>query len=120
MKLVVLGASGGCAEVVQQAQAAGHHVVVVGRESSDLPTGDALEEHRGDLTDVGFLSRAFEGADVVVLAVGFDSRVWGFGIVPRTPNFWRTALGRPWLQPKPRELDGSWPSVPAECPTRSR
>lgn len=88
MKLVVLGASGGCGrEVVQQAQAAGYRVVVVGRESSDLPTGDGLEEYRGNLTDEEFLSRAVEGADVIVLAVGFRLGGLGFWNRPKDPEF---------------------------------
>ena len=88
MKLVVLGASGGCGRaLVQQAQAAGHRVVVVGRDSSDLPKGDSLEEHRGDLTDAEFLSGAFEGADVVVLAIGFRLAGLGFWNRPKDPEF---------------------------------
>lgn len=70
MRIVVLGASGGCGkEITLQALARGHEVVAVGRPSSALP--DGVEQARGDLTDAAFLRGCFRGADAILLAVGF-------------------------------------------------
>lgn len=71
MRLVVLGASGGCGqELVRQASAAGHTVVAVGRERSALTVPDGVEVRRGSLDDERFLREAFRGADGVLSALG--------------------------------------------------
>lgn len=71
MKVVVLGASGGCGrEIVMQAHARGDHVVAVGRPSSTLPDIKDIEIKRGEVTDAEFLGRCFQGADVVMSALG--------------------------------------------------
>lgn len=88
MRLVILGASGGCgAELVQQAHGRGHEVVAVARASSTLevPTGVSLE--RGSLDDTAFLTRVMQGADVLLSAVGL--RLRGFA---------------PWSQPEDETL----------------
>ena len=69
MRLVVLGASGGCGRfLVEQGHAAGHEVVAVGRASSKLDYEGEVE--RGALDDAGFLAETFAGADVVLVGVG--------------------------------------------------
>lgn len=71
MRLVVLGASGGCGrELVRQASAAGHSVVAIVREHSVLDVPQGVEVRRGSLDDPAFLREAFRGADVVLSAVG--------------------------------------------------
>lgn len=88
MKLVVMGASGGCGkELVSQGLAAGHSIVAVGRASSEMPTGEGVDERRGDLTDPVFLASAFEGADAVLLAVGFRMGGLGPWNKPKDPTF---------------------------------
>ena len=90
MRIVVLGASGGCGrQLVAQGHAAGHTVVAAGRASSELPEVDGVKVCRGDLTDPVFLASVFEGADAVLLAVGF--RLAGLGIWnrPEDPEFLR-------------------------------
>jgi uncharacterized protein YbjT (DUF2867 family) len=71
MNLVILGASGACGRLlVEQASAGGHHVVAVGRTSSDLGHVDDSAVRRGNVDDEAFLTQAFEGADVVLVALG--------------------------------------------------
>jgi putative NADH-flavin reductase len=70
MKVVVLGASGGCGKaLVQQAIARGYDVTAVVRASSKLDV-TGVRVLRGDLTDVAFLRTAVHGADVVFSALG--------------------------------------------------
>jgi len=94
MRIVVLGASGGCGrQLVTQGVAAGHSVVAVGRATSELPEADGVDVVRGDLADPVFLASAFEGADAVLLAVGF--RLAGLGVWnrPKDPDFLRQCAG---------------------------
>jgi len=71
MKLVVLGASGGCGrELVKQAAARGHSVTAVGRGSSRLEVPAGLRALRGSLDDEGFLREVIRGADAVLSALG--------------------------------------------------
>lgn len=71
MRLVVLGASGGCGrQLVQQAAAAGHNVVAVGRAGSSLDVPEGVEIRRGALDDEAFLRETFRGADAVLSCVG--------------------------------------------------
>jgi putative NADH-flavin reductase len=71
MKIVVLGASGGCGRLlVEQAVERGDSVVAVGRAASDLPERPGVEVRRGDVGDAAFLTGCFAGADVVISALG--------------------------------------------------
>ncbi len=87
MKLSILGASGGCGvQLVTQAVARGHTVKAVVRSSSyQAPPG--VEVIRGDLTDAGFLTRAIQGADAVISALGL--RMPGIAPLarPEVPDF---------------------------------
>lgn len=73
MKLVVLGASGGCGRaLVAEAVGRGHGVVAAVRSASkvdELRAGEVTVE-RGDLTDARFLAGAMAGADAVLSALG--------------------------------------------------
>ncbi|TNE85158.1 MAG: NAD-dependent epimerase/dehydratase family protein [Deltaproteobacteria bacterium] len=71
MKVAVVGASGGVGrELVVQAVAAGHEVVAIGRQTSDLAHAPADGVRRGDVDDEAFLTHAFSGVDVVLVAIG--------------------------------------------------
>lgn len=71
MKLVVLGASGGCGrELATQAAARGHAVTAVGRGSSRLEVPAGVRALRGALDDEGFLREALRGSDAVLSALG--------------------------------------------------
>ncbi len=71
MRVVIIGASGGCGRALVQAAAArGHEVVAVARASSALEAPPSVDVRRGDVTDVAFLTAAFAGADVVCSALG--------------------------------------------------
>lgn len=71
MRVVVLGASGGCGrELVRQLHEAEHDVVAVGRASSDIDAPSGVAVARGSLDDRSFLEEVFAGADAVVSAVG--------------------------------------------------
>ena len=96
MKLVVLGASGGCGRLlVTQAAARGHTVTAVARASSRLDAPDGVRALRGALDDEGFLREAVRGADAVLSALGL-----------RLPGI------APWSRPEdPDFLDRSTPAV---------
>lgn len=71
MKIVILGASGGCGrELVKQALARGHEVTAAARPTSgyQAPEGAALV--RGSVFDGAFLEETFRGHDVVMSALG--------------------------------------------------
>lgn len=71
MRLVVLGASGGCGrELVRQAAAAGDTVVAVARERSSLEVPPGVEVRRGSLEDDAFLRETLRGADAVLSGLG--------------------------------------------------
>jgi len=71
MKLVVLGASGGCgAHLVTLAVARGHAVTAVARASSKLTAPPGVTTMRGSLDDEAFLREAFRGSDAVLSALG--------------------------------------------------
>lgn len=63
--------------MLTQAKERGHDVVAVGRASSDIPAVDGVEVKRGDLSDAGFLTEAFAGADAVLSGLG--PRIRGLG-----------------------------------------
>ncbi|MBL8911326.1 MAG: NAD(P)H-binding protein [Archangium sp.] len=95
MKLVVLGASGGCgAQLVAQAKAKGHEVTAVVRSSTWQPPAGVRVE-RGDLANEAFLRQAVRGADAVASALGL-----------------RLAGIAPWHQPEqPDFLSRSTPAL---------
>jgi nucleoside-diphosphate-sugar epimerase len=67
LRLVVLGASGGCGKhLVEQARKRGHDVLAVARPSSKAEG----EVRRGDLCSVPFLRECFHGRDAVLSALG--------------------------------------------------
>jgi putative NADH-flavin reductase len=71
MRLIVLGASGGCGKaLVAQAVERGHAVTAVVREGSahHVPAGATVKT--GSLTDAAFLASAFSGHDVVLSSLG--------------------------------------------------
>ena len=71
MRLVVLGASGGCGkELVVQAAERGWDVVAVTRPSSEVSLPAGVTHLSGDLCDPAFLTTAFAGADAVASALG--------------------------------------------------
>ncbi len=77
MKIVIIGASGGCGrELVNQAAQRGHTVTAVGRASSTLDVPEGVAVARCELTDEDGLAAAFQGADVVFSAIGL--RIEGY------------------------------------------
>ncbi len=73
MKIVVLGASGGCGrQLVQQAVERGYEVTAVGRSSSRLDVPAGVRIVRSELQDVAALHAAFEGANAVFSAIGLN------------------------------------------------
>lgn len=87
MKIVVLGASGGCGEqLVNQAKERGHTVRAVVRSSSwQAPSG--VEVRRGDLANESFLRESFSGQEAVLSALGL--RMGGIAPwhKPEVPDF---------------------------------
>ncbi len=87
MKLVVLGASGGCgAQLVSQALARSHEVTAVVRSPSWQPPA-GVRMLRGNLVSVDFLRTAVRGQDAVLSALGL--RIGGLGPwnKPEQPDF---------------------------------
>lgn len=73
MKILVLGASGGCGrELVKQALARGHELRAQGRSSSTLDVPPGVQVHRCELQDEDALASAMEGVDVVFSAIGLN------------------------------------------------
>lgn len=71
MKLVVLGASGGCGRsLVEQALARGHAVTAVSRPSSSYTPPAGAASARGEITDRAFLAATFAGHDAIVSGLG--------------------------------------------------
>lgn len=71
MKLVILGASGGCGRLlVAQAVARGHQVTAVARPAAAIDAPAAVRLLRGDLFDLEFLTAAVRGQDAVLSALG--------------------------------------------------
>lgn len=71
MKLVVLGASGGCGkQLVEQALARGHEVTAVVRPSTTYTPPAGAKLARGEVTDRGFLAETFRGHDAVLSGLG--------------------------------------------------
>jgi len=73
MKVVVLGASGGCGrQLVKQAAERGWEVTAVGRSSSRLDVPEGVQIVRSNLQDVDALASIFKGTDAVFSAVGLN------------------------------------------------
>lgn len=71
MKLVVLGASGGCGkQLVEQALARGHEVTAVVRPSTSYTPPVGAQVARGEVTDRAFLAAVFRGHDAVLSGLG--------------------------------------------------
>ena len=72
MKLTIFGATGGAGQqLIEQALAAGHHIVAFVRDSSKLVTQhENLTIVQGELVDLAAIERAVEGADAVLSALG--------------------------------------------------
>src|SRR5437588_10426598 len=77
MNLVVLGATGRTGRlVVEQALAAGHTVTALVRSPEKLTTSSPnLRVVTGEATDRAAVSRALEGADAVISALGGNGSV---------------------------------------------
>lgn len=87
MKLVVLGASGGCGQqLVAQGSARGHEVTAVVRSSTWQPPSGVRVE-RGDLTSEAFLRQAVRGADAVASALGLRIKGLAPWNKPEQPDF---------------------------------
>lgn len=71
MRLVVLGASGGCGkQLVEQARARGHEVTAVVRPSSSYTPPAGVTLAKGEITDLAFLAATFRGHDAVLSGLG--------------------------------------------------
>ncbi|HEX6058657.1 MAG TPA: NAD(P)H-binding protein [Gemmatimonadaceae bacterium] len=71
MRLLILGASGGCGRwLTRLAAERGHDVVVLVRASAGFEAPDGVVVHRGDVTDPSALDRALTGRDAVLSALG--------------------------------------------------
>lgn len=88
MHLAILGASGGCGRhLVTQALERGHQVTAVVRPSSTLAVPPAVRVERGDFADRAFLTRALEGCDAVLSAVGIKLKSLAPWSRPEVPDF---------------------------------
>ncbi|MFI5912587.1 NAD(P)-dependent oxidoreductase [Dactylosporangium sp. NPDC051541] len=69
--MTILGATGGTGrELVRQALARGHHVRAVARDPSRLPSDSRLTLLTADVLDGPALTRALDGAEVIVSGLG--------------------------------------------------
>ena len=71
MRVLILGASGGCGRwLTRLAAERGHDVATLVRPSAELAAPDGVVVHRGDVTDAAALDRALAGRDAVLSALG--------------------------------------------------
>lgn len=71
MRLLVLGASGGCGRwLVRLATERSHHVTALVRETAEHDAPPGVVVHRGDATDSSVLERLVAGQDAVLSALG--------------------------------------------------
>lgn len=76
MHILVIGASRGIGRAVTEAAlAAGHTVRAMARSVDRIPLQDGVEPFAGDATASEDLSRALEGVDAVVMALGIKESV---------------------------------------------
>lgn len=91
MKLVVLGASGGCGRhLVRLGAARGHEVTAVGRDASKVSAQASAPNARvlaGDLTSASFLRDAVRGQDAVLSALGLKASGFAPWSSIETPDF---------------------------------
>ena len=88
MKLLVLGASGGCGQwVVRLARERGHLVTAVVRPETPFPETDGVEVVRGHVLEDGVIERAIEGHDAVLSCLGPQRKnprnAWSRPLSPR-------------------------------------
>lgn len=75
MKLLVLGASGGCGQwIVKLASERGHQVRVVVREETHFDPPEDVQTFRGSVLDPKVLLDAIDGCDAVVSALGIKRK----------------------------------------------
>ena len=77
MKLLVLGASGGCGQwLVRLADERGHYVRALVRPTTPYapPPGSEVEVLRGDVRDASVLDRSLYGCDAVLSALGIKRK----------------------------------------------
>lgn len=87
MKIVVLGASGGCGRhLVSRAKDRGHEVTAVVRGAGYTPPA-GVDVRRGDLTDVAFLRECVRGRDAVLSALGLRLSGIAPWNKPEVPDF---------------------------------
>ncbi|MFQ5679956.1 MAG: NAD(P)H-binding protein [Gemmatimonadota bacterium] len=71
MRLLVLGASGGCGQwVVRLARERGHVVTAVVRPATSFPEPDGVEVVRGQVLEDGLIERAIGGQEAVLSCLG--------------------------------------------------
>ncbi|MEM6785146.1 MAG: NAD(P)H-binding protein [Bacteroidota bacterium] len=88
MKLLVLGASGGCGQwLCRLATERGHTVRALVRDGTPFSPSRTTEVLRGSVLDHAVLDRAVESCDVVVSALGIKRRaVWNPWSAPAPPT----------------------------------
>ncbi len=87
MKIVVLGASGGCgSQLVSLGQQRGHQVTAVVRSATWQPPS-GVRVLRGDLTQESFLREAVHGTEVVLSALGLRIKGLAPWHKPERPDF---------------------------------
>lgn len=75
MKLLVLGASGGCGrQVVKRAIQRGHNIISVVRHETDYIPHKDEKLIRGSVLNEGTIKRAAEGADAVISCLGLKRK----------------------------------------------
>jgi putative NADH-flavin reductase len=75
MKILVLGASGGCGlEVVHQAVARGYQVTAVVREETPFKAPDDVKVVRGSVLNRELLESAVKGKDAVISCLGLNRK----------------------------------------------
>ncbi|MEM7169841.1 MAG: NAD(P)H-binding protein [Pseudomonadota bacterium] len=73
MKLIVLGASGGCGQwVVKLAHERGHDITAVVRPSSSYVAPEGVSVFREDIQEEGPLKRLLGGKDIVISCLGMS------------------------------------------------
>lgn len=88
MKIVVLGASGGCGQhLVQLGAQRGHQVTAVSRPSSKLEVPPGVRVDRGALDSADFLAGVLGGQDAVLSGLGLRLKGIGPWNSPEDPTF---------------------------------
>lgn len=75
MRVLILGASGGCGQwLVRLAHERGHHIRVLIRPDTTFDPPMEVEVNRGDVLDEKNLDRLLEGREVVISALGIKRK----------------------------------------------